>query len=35
MLKKVAFTMYLVTDLGRARNFSEQILNLKATAIYP
>jgi hypothetical protein len=35
MLKKVAFTMYPVTDLGRARNFSEQILNLKATAIYP
>jgi predicted enzyme related to lactoylglutathione lyase len=35
MLKKVAFTMYPVTDLGRARNFYEQILNLKATAIYP
>jgi len=35
MLKKVAFTMYPVTYLGRARNFYEQILNLKATVIYP
>ncbi len=35
MLKKVAFTMYPVLDLERARSFYEQILGLKATAIYP
>lgn len=35
MLKKVAFTMYPVLDLERARNFYEQILGLKVTAIYP
>jgi predicted enzyme related to lactoylglutathione lyase len=35
MLKKVAFTMYPVIDLERARNFYEQILNLKVSAIYP
>lgn len=35
MFKKVAFTMYPVLDLDRARVFYEQTLGLKVNAIYP
>lgn len=34
MLKKVAFTMYPVIDMNRARNFYEKILELKTSSIY-
>lgn len=33
MIKKVAFTMYPVEDMERARHFYEKILSLKAGAI--
>ena len=35
MIKKVAFTMYPVLDLDRARSFYENILGLKVNSIYP
>ncbi len=34
MLKKIAFTMYPVTNMERARNFYEKILGLKPGAIF-
>ena len=33
MLRKVAFTMYPVTDVARARNFYEGILGLKSGSV--
>lgn len=33
MIKKIAFTMYPVENLERARNFYEKILNLKASKL--
>jgi predicted enzyme related to lactoylglutathione lyase len=35
MIKKVAFTMYPVLDIERARNFYEQILGLKLSSLLP
>ena len=34
MIKKVAFTMYPVIDLARARNFYENVLEIKVGNIY-
>ena len=34
MIKKVAFTMYPVVDLARARDFYENTLGIKVTNVY-
>ncbi|MGV3278520.1 VOC family protein [Rickettsiales bacterium LUAb2] len=34
MIKKIAFVMYPVTNMDRARNFYENVLELKANSIY-
>jgi predicted enzyme related to lactoylglutathione lyase len=35
MIKKIAFTMYPVTDMARARKFYEEDLGLAKTSSYP